>query len=283
MANPHPSRKPGGRFPRPPGPGGKRAPAPARGDAKPGDTSWEKSAAWYDKLIGEKGSSLYQELVIPGALELLAPAAGEAILDLGCGQGVFTRALAQKKAVPTGVDASASLIRGAREYPGSRGCRFLARDAAELEGLGPFDAVSAILSLQNMRHLTRVAAASAAVTKPGGRHLWVMNHPCFRIPRQTAWGFDEQRKIQFRRVDAYSSPMEIPIVMHPGRKDSEQTVSFHHSLQELLAAGFSAGMRLRDCREWHSPRVSQPGPRARAENRARAEFPLFIALLWEKA
>jgi hypothetical protein len=34
--------------------------------------------------------------------------------------------------------------------------------------------------------------------------------------------------------------------------------------------------------EWSSHKESQPGPRARAENRARKEFPLFLALLWRK-
>jgi hypothetical protein len=34
--------------------------------------------------------------------------------------------------------------------------------------------------------------------------------------------------------------------------------------------------------EWHSHKASQPGPRARAENHARKEFPLFLAMLWKK-
>ncbi len=262
---------------------GKPSPRPARAprDVAAADTSWEKSAAWYDRLIGEKGSDLYQQVVIPRSLDLLAPRSGESVLDLGCGQGVFTRALAARGARATGIDAAPTLIRKARDYPGSR-CQFLVRDAAALDGLGPFDAASAILCLQNIEHLTQVAQSVAAVLRPGGRMLWTLNHPCFRIPRQTAWGFDEERKIQYRRLDTYSSPQRIPIVMHPGRGDSEQTVSFHRSLSDLMAAGSSAGLRLASLEEWHSHKRSQPGPRARAENRARDEFPLFLGLLWEK-
>lgn len=245
-------------------------------------TSWEKSADWYDGIIGERGSELYQAVVIPGALNLLAPKRGERVLDLGCGQGVFSRALAQEGCQVTGVDAAPTLIQKARTYPVKPPVRYLARDAAQIEDLGEFDAASAILCVQNMEHLDVVSAAAAKVLKPGGRMLWVVNHPAFRIPRQTSWGNDEAAKIQYRRIDAYSSTLSIPIIMHPGKADSETTTSFHRSLQTLTGTGFGAGLRLAGIEEWYSHKESQPGPRANAENRARKEFPLFLALLWEK-
>jgi SAM-dependent methyltransferase len=195
---------------------------------------------------------------------------------------VFSRALAQEGAHVTGIDAAPSLIKRAKTYPSRQPVRYLARDAAKIQDLGPFDAISAILCVQNMAHLGEVCQAAASVLKPGGRMVWVMNHPCFRIPRQTSWGYDEEQKIQFRRVDAYASPMTIPILMHPGQKDSESTTSFHLSLAPLLATGFGAGLMLAGLDEWHSHKQSEPGPRAKAENRARSEFPLFLGLLWVK-
>jgi SAM-dependent methyltransferase len=243
-----------------------------------GDTSWEKSADWYDKIIGPQGSDLYQRIVIPGALELLQPQAKDKILDLGCGQGVFSRALADTGAAVTGIDASPSLVQKARGYPAKAGLHYLVRDAAKIGDLGPFDAISCILALQNMAHLDDVCRAAAAALKKGGRFLWVVNHPCFRIPRQTSWGFEEM--VQYRRVDAYSTPMSIPIVMHPGMAGSESTISFHHSLADLMRPAFEAGFALSALEEWHSDKISEPGPRARIENRARLEFPLFLALRW---
>ncbi|SKB01500.1 Methyltransferase domain-containing protein [Prosthecobacter debontii] len=280
-------RKPtGSRTPRPgsaqgPRPGGGKPSGP-RQDRSQGGTSWEKSADWYDRILGERGSELYQAVVIPQALDLLQPQRGEFILDLGCGQGVFSRAMADKGAKVTGVDAAPTLIAKARTYQSRTPIRYYDRDAAELGGLGEFDAASAILCLQNMEHLDKVIAATAAVLKPGGRMLWVLNHPAFRIPRQTSWGHEEERKIQYRRVDAYSSTLGIPITMHPGKADSESTVSFHRSLETLTATGFAAGLSMVGLKEWYSHKESQPGPRARAENRARKEFPLFLAMLWRK-
>lgn len=264
------------------GPGAGSGSAP-RGDRSQGGTSWEKSADWYDRILGERGSELYQAVVIPKAMELLKPQRGEFILDLGCGQGVFSRAMADKGARVTGVDAAPTLIAKARTYQSRTQIRYYDRDAADLGGLGEFDAASAILCLQNMEHLDKVIASTAAVLKPGARMLWVLNHPAFRIPRQTSWGHEEERKIQYRRVDAYSSTLGIPITMHPGKADSESTVSFHRSLETLTSTGFNAGLTLAGLGEWYSHKESQPGPRARAENRARKEFPLFLALLWRKA
>ncbi|HYF33914.1 MAG TPA: hypothetical protein VD994_01380, partial [Prosthecobacter sp.] len=112
--------------------------------------------------------------------------------------------------------------------------------------------------------------------------VWVLNHPAFRIPRQSSWGFEGDHKLQYRRIDAYSSTMSVPIIMHPGKPDSEVTTSFHRSFETLTQSGFKAGLLLGGLHEWISHKESQPGPRARAENRARREFPLFLGLLWRK-
>ena len=194
---------------------------------------------------------------------------------------MFSRALSEAGADVTGVDASGALIAVAKSYPSRGPIRYLERDAALAGDLGPFDGISAILCIQNMRHLAAVCAACARALKPGGRMVWVLNHPCFRIPRQSGWGFEEER-VQYRRIDAYASPASIPIVMHPGRKDSETTVSFHRSLADLSAAAFAAGFVLSGLKELMSNKESEPGPRARAENRARQEFPLFLAMRFEK-
>ncbi|MBX7207340.1 MAG: methyltransferase domain-containing protein [Verrucomicrobiaceae bacterium] len=282
MERPFRDARPGRPFDKTQGRGRNARPRHERPPAKPHATSWEKSAGWYDRIIGERGSELYRTVVIPSALDMLRPARGERVLDLGCGQGVFSRALADAGAQVTGVDASRTLVTTARKYPSRTPVRYLERDAAHLGDLGPFDALSAILCLQNMEHLPEVCAACARVLRPGGRMVWVLNHPCFRIPRQSSWGHEEERKIQYRRLDAYASPMSIPIVMHPGKAESETTISFHRSLHDLCAAAFSAGLVLAGLRELVSDKQSEPGPRARAENRARAEFPLFLALLWER-
>jgi hypothetical protein len=113
--------------------------------------------------------------------------------------------------------------------------------------------------------------------KVGGDMVIVLNHPSFRIPRQSSWGVDEANKLEYRRVNRYLSNLEIPINMRPGDKNSPVTWSYHHPLEYYVRAINNAGMVITDLEEWTSDKVSV-GKAARAENRARKEFPLFLAI-----
>ncbi|HNE22095.1 MAG TPA: class I SAM-dependent methyltransferase [Leptospiraceae bacterium] len=210
-------------------------------------------------------------------------AKNKSVLDIGCGQGVYSRALAEAGARVTGIDASPSLIEAARRYQSKVPVKYECENAEDLRAFADqsFDQVSAILCIQNMRNLDRVTSECARVLRPNGRMLWVLNHPCFRIPRQTSWGFDEGKKMQYRRIDMYMSPAEIPIQMHPGKHGTESTVSFHRSITDLFSIASRFSFAAVKVEEWSSTRSSQPGPRAKAENRARKEFPLFMAVLFQ--
>src|SRR5689334_16989330 len=48
-------------------------------------------------------------------LDLLAPKAGERILDLGCGDGVLTQQIAEAGAEVVGVDSSEAMVRAAQQ------------------------------------------------------------------------------------------------------------------------------------------------------------------------
>ena len=122
----------------------------------PGETSWERVATWYDGWVGDRGSAYHRELAIPAVLDLLQPQPGEAILDVGGGQGVLAPSLVDAGARVTVVDASAKLIAAAkRRHAGLRGARFLVGDARFLPALsgideGSHDAAVFMLSIQDM-------------------------------------------------------------------------------------------------------------------------------------
>jgi hypothetical protein len=133
-----------------------------------------------------------------------------------------------------------------------------------------------------MQDAKAALAHSAKYLKQDGQFLIVLNHPCFRIPRQSSWGVDENAQLQYRRMNIYMSSLKIPIQTHPGRGEkSSTTYSFHHPLSDYIKWIKEAGCIVDTIEEWCSDKQSEGG-RARMENRARKEFPLFLALLCRK-
>lgn len=114
-----------------------------------------------------------------------------------------------------------------------------------------------------------------------GYLLIVLNHPAFRISRQSSWGIDPNSKIQYRRIDRYMTPINIPITAHPGEKHSEFTWSYHLPLWEYSRMLKDNGFAIELIEEWTSDKESV-GKASKMENRSRAEIPLFMAILAQK-
>jgi ubiquinone/menaquinone biosynthesis C-methylase UbiE len=242
-------------------------------------THWGSVAAWYDQLVGEKGSEFHQHVVIPGALRLLNPAAGESALDVACGQGVFSRAMQEKGMAVTGVDAAAALIKAAKAH-GPASIHYHVADVRDLAFLpeNHFSAAACLLAIQNIQPFAPVFTGVGRALKPAGRFVIVMVHPCFRGAKVTHWGWDEANKIQYRRVDRYLIPRKEPIVTHPGSQPDQYTWTFHRPISAYVKALRQGGMMVDAIEEWPSHKHSDSGPRAAAENTARKEIPLFLAM-----
>lgn len=253
--------------------------------SKKHSTSWESAEPWYNECVGEKGHYYHQSVILPSSLRLLGISARStgALLDLGCGQGVLARSLPESVEY-VGVDSSASLIRSAAKQTSGKRRQFLTADVTEPLSLPrtDFNWACFILCLQNMENGKAAVFHSAKHLKKNGLLLLVLNHPCFRIPRQSAWGVDEKAHLQYRRMNMYMSSLKIPIQTHPGRGEkSSETYSFHHPLSDYMQWIKEAGCTVDAMEEWISDKKSEGG-KARIENRARKEFPLFLALLCRK-
>src|SRR5437016_3035329 len=241
-------------------------------------TDWGGVADWYDRLVGDEGSEYQREVVLPGVIRLLAPKAGEAMLDIACGQGVVCRMLSERGVKMTGVDAARELIAAARQRS-DPSITYHVGDARKLADVVPanhFDAAACVLAIQNIHPIHGVFEGVARALKPNGRLVIAMMHPCFRGPKETAWGWDPKEMVQFRRVDRYLIPRKSPIVAHPGKSPDTYTWTFHKPIESYVKAARNAGLFIDALEEWPSHKTSTSGPRAAAENRAREEIPLFL-------
>lgn len=250
-------------------------------------TDWSNVADWYNNLVGVEGSEYQREVVHPGVLKLLGDVAGRKILDVACGQGVLCRLLQSKRASVTGVDAARELIEAARKHASNETSEnridYLVGDARELLSIKTiagktFDAMTCILAIQNFHPIAPLFHAAAQLLNPGGRFVIVMMHPAFRGAKESHWGWDDDAAVQFRRVDRYLVPRKAPIYANPGKKDGNYTWTFHKPIEAFVGAAVKAGLLIDGLEEWPSHKQSQPGPRAAAENTARKEIPMFLAL-----
>jgi len=103
-------------------------------------------------------------------LDLLAPQAGERILDLGCGDGALTLKLKDAGCQVFGIDSSEAQIAAAR----ARGLEARVMDAHALPFNAEFDAVFSNAALHWMLQPRRVLAGVAAALKSGGRFVGEM-------------------------------------------------------------------------------------------------------------
>ncbi len=246
-------------------------------------TSWGNVAEWYKELL-EQGKGTYQhDIMLPHLSRLLALKKGERVLDLGCGPGFFAREFAHQGAEVLGTDISPELIRIANSYREKQQTKGLSFGVASADKLpmvknGTMDTVTIILAIQNIKNMAGVFAEAARALKPHGRMILVLNHPAFRVPKASDWGWDEEKGIQYRRIDAYLSEAKVGIQMHPGENPEEMTVSFHRSLQLYFKTLHKAGLAVTRLEEWESNRQGPKGRKFSASEKARKEIPLFLFL-----
>ena len=215
-------------------------------------------------------------------MDLLVPQPGEEILDVGGGQGVLAPYLVDAGATATVVDASGKLIDAAkRRHRSLRGARFLLGDARRMRAVAgleaaSFDAATFMLSIQDMDGLDEVVRGVDWALKPEARVVLLMTHPAFRQPRHSGWGFDEGRKLTYRRIDAYLGEMAVPMKSLGG---GLPTRSFHRPISAYVNAFAEAGFAIDAMLEVPDlPPDRRPGRAGRGDARANGEIPIFLGL-----
>jgi trans-aconitate methyltransferase len=122
---------------------------------------------WNAEQYDAKHAFVYKKA--RGLVDLLAPQAGERILDLGCGTGALTAEIAERGVEVLGVDRSGEMISQARgKFPA---LRFEAADARELRFKAEFDAVFSNAVLHWIPQAEQVISGVAHALKPGGRFV----------------------------------------------------------------------------------------------------------------
>lgn len=140
-----------------------------------------QTAAAYDAEV-TKAYGVYHRLLLEPYLDRLAEQLGPArALDLGCGTGVVSLALARRGFDVLGVDHSEDMLALAEQKLAAsdmRGtCRFVSADVRELPaGDGEFACVTCQGLLHHLRELEPCLQELARVLRPGG--FFYISEPC---------------------------------------------------------------------------------------------------------
>ena len=155
------------------------APAPAPGPG-PGPGF---DPGWAGAFFGDDYLALYEDRLAPAATRAeaafcaraLGLRAGDAVLDLCCGTGRHSAALAAAGMRVVGLDVSAAYLGAARSGPGGAGCGWVRADMRAVPFRGRFDAVinmfTAFGYFADAASDRAAMAAAAGALRPGGALL----------------------------------------------------------------------------------------------------------------
>lgn len=246
--------------------------------------AWDAGAESWDDFV-ESGADYYRtEVHGPGLLVACGDVSGLRVLDLGCGQGWFSRQLARHGARVTGVDVSSEMLRLARRHEADTplGIDYVAGDAANVHSrleLSSFDLVTACMSLHDMADPLAAIRAAAHVLTARGRFVFSVSHPATET-RYREWERDAAGNKLSLKIDRYFESGTGSLRWDLPPADGWETPRWHLTLSGWAAAIGAAGLVITGI---HEPRPTASQVERRPELDDSRRLPYFLILECERA
>jgi 2-polyprenyl-3-methyl-5-hydroxy-6-metoxy-1,4-benzoquinol methylase len=216
---------------------------------------WNQIAVWWDEEVGGEGNENQQTVIGPATERLLALQPGESVLDCACGNGSFTRRMAQLGARVVAFDFSERFLERAR----ARTTEYVERieyhliDATaekQMLALGQrrFDAAVCTMAIMDMAEIEPLLCALSQLLKVGGRFVFSVLHPCFASQDGTTRVVEvEDRNGEIIttysvKVSRYIQPAVVKCLTF--RDQPVPQYHFHRPISDLFDIYFRAGFVL---------------------------------------
>jgi SAM-dependent methyltransferase len=235
---------------------------------------WEAHARWWQDGFTEGADPEYEEQILPLLADELR--GSRRVLDVGCGEGQVARLARRVGAeVVVGLDPAWAQLRRAVERGGGVAYSRGAAAGLPFRG-GSFDSVVACLVFEHIEAVDEALAEVARVLVPGGRFLFLLNHPLLQTP-SSGWIDDHvlDPPEQYWRIGPYLVEDHTIEQVEPG-----VLIPFiHRPLSRYVNTLADAGLLVRRMHEPPPP----PGFLAQAaEYEAAATIPRLLGLVAEK-
>lgn len=217
---------------------------------------WERNAEFWDDYMGDESNRFHRELIRPYTEQLLDVKRGQFVLDIACGNGNFSRRLAELGANVTAFDYSPIMIERAKRRTKDSDLINLieydvidATDSRSLLRLGreKFDKAVANMALMDITDLKPLVHSIYELLKHGGTFVFSIPHPCFQTPgmkiiQETS---DVNGEIITRnsiQIDQYLTPETYQAIGIRGQPVAHYM--FHRPLTVYFELFFQAGFVL---------------------------------------
>lgn len=229
---------------------------------------WSSIAKNYDSIVKETGDQSQQLIINPRVEELLGDLSEKIVLDAGCGNGYWTKRMAQTAQRVVGVDFTDELIGLAKSRGIPDNAEFI---VGNLERLlladATFDIVLMNIVLLDIEELSSVVHEVSRVVKPGGRIVVSTVHPCFENPPNTySLKDDEETKIG-RVVSNYFKTGLI-------KDEANNYQHWHYKVSDIVNVFATNHLFLE--------KMTEPNGAAALRNGASDHIPYFLIMRFEK-
>lgn len=195
-----------------------------------GLSAWEENAAFWDNYMGDESNDFHRDLVRPYTERLLDVKGGDLILDIACGNGNFSKRLADNGADVIAFDYSPRMVELAakRRMNVQNKVRFNVCDATDYGALlklkqnKPFDKAVANMAIMDISEIEPLFKAVYEMLKLDGVFVFATHHPCFTYPN---------RDYFTACIDKGEAIPGQPVLQN----------YYHRTIEEIFNAAFQAG------------------------------------------